>query len=986
MEHPQREIMWSQRYKQGKIQYDRGEENEICYDGDSNYDDINKDRRHRQSSQGPIPLFSLTMTSLLLLVVLVTTTTVEGMTENAHYTPNFPIKEFNNYLAIATGSNDANDLTTPVISATACDFGADIRILATQSIPDNVKLDLATLFMHTSDATIVGAQAKWVDDTPDYLPGAGMIHEGLTWTGDLALTSSQARYYCEDTELYAQKGISSTGRTQPSGIQFCHFFSDGNGDGFDTTGDFVNFTQPNVDTPMTQLRTDLRSLYSYISEMEPDATLKTNAGLDDKDLPTPANIQENSGIYETNIDKFDINNDQLAVIDIDCNNPENEFVIENLNWIIESESLSTFAIFRLLGDCTMKVEKASILTGDGIVMNYEGGKNYNPNIDCLFLPYMGFSAIFVKLKSYVGTGGLPNENTGGSMESTDTIFELSNTVISGIGFYDLTYYAEKMNGGLNDGGKTKMKVTNTQGCGQFVSPFIAFENVRLQTCGFATLNEVDTTTTATRTIESVYSRSNSAYNGKSNHCDRGVKKKTFSCNSQLFPHFGLVTEGDADVSADTVDNGMAIGGQLNGLSSDSGFTTHVNRGKVYANKIEEPDRFIFMEGHATGLKLDATEGAAIDFDFFKYLAFHALPITIERSVYKVFVEKLGGTYSMDDFGTGSGKDTLVIFNTSETVTLTKTQSGAPFGPSVIAPFAEVQVEGSAGSIDGFVIAKNFTTKGNTSATHLKMHGNPYEGPIDCTNILNHNYMGDAGKSPGQKTVIEMQLEEKKEREKAGAISKNAQMNNCKTQKECVFFDVMEKPDKFCSNQYGCEFEVCLTLDFTKEGCPKPSMESNTADYTCIKSPTTCMDSSLFSFGGGQSTKISSLANGYRQCQTAGPNTKVEFLLRDGNCGSGRSGKATMGVTGSSIANKASCEPRGFSTATEKITSCDYMSTSEQECVWSVVTPQRCQLYSNNGIEYTDQHGCSVTFVIKDIGNDAQNVVTVRTCPNCEDCE
>jgi len=212
------------------------------------------------------------------------------------------------------------------------------------------------------------------------------------------------------------------------------------------------------------------------------------------------------------------------------------------------------------------------------------------------------------------------------------------------------------------------------------------------------------------------------------------------------------------------------------------------------------------------------------------------------------------------------------------------------------------------------------------------------------------------------------------------------MNNCKTQKECIFFDVMEKPDNFCSNQYGCEFEVCLTLDFTKDGCPKPSMESNTAEYTCKKSPSTCMDSSFLSFGGGQSTKISSLANGYRQCQTAGPNTKVEFLLRDGNCGNKYSGKATMAVTGSTIVNEASCEPRGFSADTEKITSCDALAVAGQECVWSVVTPKRCQLYSTGGIEYKDQHGCSVTFIIKDMGNDMQNIVTVRSCPDCADCE
>jgi hypothetical protein len=87
---------------------------------------------------------------------------------------------------------------------------------------------------------------------------------------------------------------------------------------------------------------------------------------------------------------------------------------------------------------------------------------------------------------------------------------------------------------------------------------------------------------------------------------------------------------------------------------------------------------------------------------------------------------------MYDFNNGGqGEDngnTVVIFNTSQDVFITKTSDGRQFGPSIIAPFAKVSVSGEAGYVDGFVVAKTFETTGGSQGS-LQLHGDTYSGPL-----------------------------------------------------------------------------------------------------------------------------------------------------------------------------------------------------------------------------------------------------------------
>merc|ERR1712232_1498510 len=128
-----------------------------------------------------------------------------------------------------------------------------------------------------------------------------------------------------------------------------------------------------------------------------------------------------------------------------------------------------------------------------------------------------------------------------------------------------------------------------------------------------------------------------------------------------------------------------------------------------------------------------------------------------------------------------------------------------------------------------------------------------------------------------------------------------QLTNCMTQSGCVAFTIEEMPNSLCSNQYGCEYRVCMTLDFVSQKCAaKPNNGFIDAEgYTCPKKSNVCADNGFLGFESA--TKTSSpdiLKNGYRQCQVAGPNQRVEFLLKDGDCSANNGGKASVQIPGS----------------------------------------------------------------------------------------
>jgi hypothetical protein len=135
-------------------------------------------------------------------------------------------------------------------------------------------------------------------------------------------------------------------------------------------------------------------------------------------------------------------------------------------------------------------------------------------------------------------------------------------------------------------------------------------------------------------------------------------------------------------------------------------------------------------GKETGTDLSSV----IDFSHFEWLAQNAEDSDING--YKVIVKTSGGTFDTSDFrgSDGQGEDngrTVVIFNTADEVTLTKTNWGRQFGPSVNAPFSVVKLDGDTGFMHGFVVAQEFDSNVEGDPSKLQLHGDTYVGPITC---------------------------------------------------------------------------------------------------------------------------------------------------------------------------------------------------------------------------------------------------------------
>lgn len=184
--------------------------------------------------------------------------------------------------------------------------------------------------------------------------------------------------------------------------------------------------------------------------------------------------------------------------------------------------------------------------------------------------------------------------------------------------------------------------------------------------------------------------------------------------------FSLVTLGDAVVGSHAHYGGFAIGGVLKDASPMESAT--VQR-PSWVNSIDGPAQQTFRF-HA-----GVTTGGALPFDWghFEYLATH-----VDHSPPTAFVVNqgvAGGTFTLNDFlpyGQPNTATSLVIFVNTGLVRITATADGRQFGPSILAPFAQVDLDGSVGFVEGFVVARSFSTSG-PGASSLQLHGRGFQG-------------------------------------------------------------------------------------------------------------------------------------------------------------------------------------------------------------------------------------------------------------------
>ena len=191
----------------------------------------------------------------------------------------------------------------------------------------------------------------------------------------------------------------------------------------------------------------------------------------------------------------------------------------------------------------------------------------------------------------------------------------------------------------------------------------------------------------------------------------------------------MITRDDASLASHGHYKGLAVGGTLaDATPSQSGTVS----GYSWVRRLRYDARFEFKGGVRWG------EGIPFDWAQFEYLASTAFG-GYTSAGFRVIVEDQGGVYGdratrwySAPPGTG-GEDngrTLVVFRGKGTVVLTQTADGRQYGPSVLAPFAEVVIHGSLGYIDGFLVARSVRSIGQNGGS-VQLHGDGYRGSLNC---------------------------------------------------------------------------------------------------------------------------------------------------------------------------------------------------------------------------------------------------------------
>jgi hypothetical protein len=214
-------------------------------------------------------------------------------------------------------------------------------------------------------------------------------------------------------------------------------------------------------------------------------------------------------------------------------------------------------------------------------------------------------------------------------------------------------------------------------------------------------------------------------------------------------NYSLITSGYATIGAQDVYKPIIVAGILKDSTPinslplfPAGRIASKTKGKSYIDDVDAETKSSFdnfRDGGYVNIRDIHDPGVTasnVSWRQLEWLALHAKNAEFP-SGHKVIVFNRGGTFNTDDADHGGDPNdrgkTLMIFNTFDAVNLTRTDDGRAFGPSVLAPFANVELHGIAKSIDGFIVAKNFQTSGTKYLQAvLLMKGIGYNGTLTCS--------------------------------------------------------------------------------------------------------------------------------------------------------------------------------------------------------------------------------------------------------------
>ncbi|MCK8826736.1 hypothetical protein MWH25_03125 [Natroniella acetigena] len=327
---------------------------------------------------------------------------------------------------------------------------------------------------------------RWLWDSNEeahFLPDANLLFRGVDWTGNVAVTSSTGTYSLQDINVFADIGFATTWEEAADDVENSYYFDENS-----LSGVLMSDASPDpargwvAPFDHTQLINDLREWREFIRNLPRDAFFNSGDPANPRDVINRNSIATVAGgklVYD--VAGMDINDDGFVVIDIQYDGTD--FEVNNSDWIIKNsdpDEEEKLVIFRIRGEANMNMSNSSIMVGEGLECPDD------------------LSVIFVKAH--------PEEEFGGSPDgSSDQVFDANNLVINGVGFWDLNtigdaetdddfpapvdegqYIGEDIPTVGTDRDEqdnyTEINFDNAQGCSQFISPFIDFDNVRFVRC------------------------------------------------------------------------------------------------------------------------------------------------------------------------------------------------------------------------------------------------------------------------------------------------------------------------------------------------------------------------------------------------------------------------------------------------------------------------------------------------------------------------
>jgi hypothetical protein len=394
--------------------------------------------------------------------------------------------------AVTIGSSQEIGANRQTLSGDAYGSGRYISPVTpniTPAYPAPNSPDLRDVFFPNPSAPTNPAQNRWLwhaATQSHYLPGAARLFRGVDWSGNVAVTSPSGSFSLQDINIFGSFGVRSRSTTAPVNISNSNYFAqnslagvamspiEGGGASQPARGWVGNYNH----NPML---TELRNLRTFIRNLRKDADFYSGNASTPRDLVNRNTINAGGAVVGNNtkfvydINLLDVNGDGFAVIDIRSDGTD--FEVNNSDWIITDSNLANgtpFVIFRIRGAANMIMSNASIMAGESM------GANFN-----------GLAAVFVKVH--------PEEEFQSTSGSSDTVFNANNLVVNGIGFWDLNTVGDANTDTGGFGGQvnratqnnyTILKVQNGQGCGQFISGQVYFQDVRFVRCTECVINTI----------------------------------------------------------------------------------------------------------------------------------------------------------------------------------------------------------------------------------------------------------------------------------------------------------------------------------------------------------------------------------------------------------------------------------------------------------------------------------------------------------------